>query len=88
MAFTRSQRIKSQQKADTFANFISGMRNQIPPSKLDKGLSKIERLARADSRGASHNQFWYEAWNKVGRTVGKTMNKLSPLKKVIKSKKK
>ena len=87
-AFTKTQKLKAQQKADTVSNFISGMRFQIPPSKLDKGLSKVGRLAKTDARPASHNQYWYRAWEKVGKVIGRTMNKLSPLKRVVKSKRK
>lgn len=56
-ALTKAQKLKAQQKADTVSNFISGMRFQIPPSKLDRALSKVERLAKTGARPASHNQY-------------------------------
>ena len=75
---TKAQMRKLWQAADTIHNFISSVNFQTPPSKLSKWLSKAGTVAGniAKKAWAVHTQKWYKAWDKAGKIIGSTMNKL------------
>ena len=59
-------------------NFVSSFRNQLPPSKLDRAVSKVQKITNAAVKATrpAPTQKWYSAWDKAGKVVWWIMNKL------------